>query len=49
MVRAAAAVLLVSGAAVLISSAVPGTPVLVPVFGLLVFVAGVAGMTLDLE
>lgn len=47
MVRAAAVALLVLGAAVLLASAVPGTPVLVPAFG--VAVLGFAGVLARIE
>lgn len=47
MVRLAAVALLIAGTAVLIVSAVPGTPVLVPVFG--VAVLGFAGVLARIE
>lgn len=47
MVRVAAAVLLVMGTAVLLASTVPGTPVLVPVFGVLVI--SFAGVLVRIE
>ena len=47
MVRAAAVALLVLGAVVLLASMVPGTPVLVPVFG--VAVISFAGLIARIE